>query len=349
MARVRLTRDEFFGKLTGLDEAGLQKALWTLYWRGSGPMRERIEALIDPTAMPAQPDPGAALPDAGDVLAEVTEFAALARKGAYLAGDRRVSPKARTRWRFTFKRLADLSVKALASDDVASAATATATLIDLACETLGYDYFRSDDPMEAARFVVSDAAAALWTATRREDGFTAFAARAAPELVRWESRYGWTRRGDGRVAEHETTLADMIAKLLPTPDAWSAFTDHYLLALDAAETAGRHGRRHSPNRRAEDLSAWHELVLEHLDGDDGRLDRLVHHPALAGPERTFLQARLAERRGDREDARRLVRTCLDEVPGHRDFQALAEQIGAHQPRTNSRRPEVASTLAPGRG
>ena len=39
---------------------------------------------------------------------------------------------------------------------------ALALLIDVACETRGVDYFRSEDPMAAARSVVSDAAALLW-------------------------------------------------------------------------------------------------------------------------------------------------------------------------------------------
>jgi hypothetical protein len=38
--------------------------------------------------------------------------------------------------------------------------------VDLADETRGYDYFHSDDPMEAARFIVSDAVALLWGTVR---------------------------------------------------------------------------------------------------------------------------------------------------------------------------------------
>ena len=29
----RMNREEFFGKLTGLDEERLKRALWNLYWR----------------------------------------------------------------------------------------------------------------------------------------------------------------------------------------------------------------------------------------------------------------------------------------------------------------------------
>jgi hypothetical protein len=43
MPAHRMNRDEFYRKLAPLDEERLKKALWTLYWRGSAPMRERIE------------------------------------------------------------------------------------------------------------------------------------------------------------------------------------------------------------------------------------------------------------------------------------------------------------------
>lgn len=91
---------------------------------------------------------------------EVDEFVSLARSGAYLGGDRRVSPRERSRWRFTFKRLAAEAQDALRAEDAEPAASALEQLIDLAREADGYDYFRSDDPVAAAGFVVSDVAAA---------------------------------------------------------------------------------------------------------------------------------------------------------------------------------------------
>ena len=117
------------------------------------------------------------------VLDEVREFAELARAGAYLAGDRRVSPKERTRWRVTFRRLAADAEAALRAADPAPAEEALALIIDLACEMKGYQYFRSEDPVEAARFVVSDAATLLWETVRDRHGFGAFAQRAAPQLL----------------------------------------------------------------------------------------------------------------------------------------------------------------------
>ena len=87
-------------------------------------------------------------------------------------------------------------------------------LIELACELRGYDYFRSEDPIEAARFVVSDATALLWSRVQSQLGFSEFAQRAAPQLVRWESRYGWTRYGVGRTREKETSLASVLGRML---------------------------------------------------------------------------------------------------------------------------------------
>ena len=80
-----------------MEATDLKKALWTLYWRGAAPLRERIEAIIDPQRTKV-PDRGVkSPPDPGLVLAEVNQFAALARSGSYLAGDRRVSRQERSR------------------------------------------------------------------------------------------------------------------------------------------------------------------------------------------------------------------------------------------------------------
>jgi len=90
-------------------------------------------------------------PDPGLVLGEVTQFAALARSGSYLAGDRRVSPREqRSRWRETFRRLSEEALDALRGEDVETAGAAVTAMIDLACETRECDYFRSEDPLEAA-------------------------------------------------------------------------------------------------------------------------------------------------------------------------------------------------------
>jgi|JI10StandDraft_1071094.scaffolds.fasta_scaffold118407_2 hypothetical protein len=221
MPTDRLGRDEFFAKLSGLDEAALRKALWTLYWRGPAAQRQRIEALVEPQggagrARSVPPTP----PDATAVLAEVKAFAALARSGAYLGRSRQVSPKERTRWRLTFRRLVQTALATLPGEGDDAAGRAVATLVDLACETKGTDFFRSEDPVEAARFVVSDAVRALWVRTREIEG-DAFTATATRQLLRWESEYGWTRGGFGWVAERELPLATVLAGMLDSPAVWA--------------------------------------------------------------------------------------------------------------------------------
>lgn len=331
MADKRLNKDQFFGKLAELDEAGLKTALWTLYWRGSAPMRERIESVIDPRTEAIRKVAAARPPDAAEVLHDVLDFVTLAQSGAYLGGDRRVSPKERSRWRFTFRRLAERARDALTGEDVVSAAEAMEALIDLACETQRYELFRSEDPIEAARFVVSDEVAVLWARLLKEYGLAGFAPRAASQLVRWEREYGWTRMGWGWVGERERRLGQVVAELLPVPDSWGEFVDAYLLALDEAargDQRSRHG--HAASRRADALASWHGMLLDQLLGSDheDRLDRIIEHPALTGPEQAFLQARLTELRGERDAARALVRQCLAALPGHPGFRAFAERIGA---------------------
>ena len=184
----RMDREQFFAVTSGLDREGLQKTLWNLYWRGTASMRERIEAELASGDCAHPPRPAKALPDPATVRSEVAEFAELARSGAYLGGNRRVSPRERSRWRFTFKRLATEAQDAMRAEDAKPAASALEQLIDLACDARDYDYFRSDDPVAAAGFVVSDVAAVLWKSVWERQGFQAFAETAAPQLIRWESR-----------------------------------------------------------------------------------------------------------------------------------------------------------------
>lgn len=340
MPMKRMNREEFFTKLAPLDDDRLRKALWNLYWRGTAQMRERIETELEPLPKGRRQRQPKQAPDAGLVLMEVQDFAALARSGAYIGGTRRVTPRERTRWRFTFQRLAAEARDSLRHDDIDSAAAAVEQLIDLAQEMKDHDYFRSEDPIEAARFVVSDVVSALWAALRDRHGFEGFAERAAPQLVRWESRYGWTRGGWGRTAEKEVPLATVLPPMLPIPDTWVTFADHYLLALDRVRTTNSQPQRvtrstsdRARKERTANLARWHQLLLERLtDYDAGDLlDKLVAHPALAGPELTFLQARLAHLRGDSDRARKLVHQSLEKLPGHQGFLDLAAEVGATLP------------------
>jgi hypothetical protein len=284
----RMDRAQFFTKLAPMDEEHLRKTLWNLYWRGTAAVRQRIEAELEPGRTPPRVEPERVDPDS--VLDEVRDFVALARSGAYIAGDRRVSPKQRSGWRFTFRQLLADARTALLTDDGSAGAIALEALIDLACEVRDVDYFRSDDPMEAAKIVVSDEVALLWSRILERRGFPAFAEQAAGQLIRWESRYGWTRSGFGQMAEKETSLATVLADLLPVPDAWTTFTDAYLAELDRLAAPGRATptrpwQTHDYERnRTESLAEWHSQVVERLvDGEAAYPPRPADHQS--GPRR----------------------------------------------------------------
>jgi hypothetical protein len=225
----------------------------------------------------------------------------------------------------------------------APAQQAVARIVDLACGTRRYDYFHSDDPVEAAKFVVSEAVAALWESVLRRDGFAVFTGLVPEQLIRWESDYGWTRRGYGQVAERETSLAAPLARLLATPDMWRTFAEAYLEALDAAGREDPKRPRtvygtfdatlNQRRERTDDLAAWHDMLLDRFAGtpEDELLNRLVASPALAGPGLIFLQAKIAERRGDTIQAAALVTKCLKELPGSHEYQDFAVEVGAEMP------------------
>jgi hypothetical protein len=254
----RMDRTQFFDRLATLDEERLKKVLWNLYWRGTAAARQRIESELDP----AGPRPRRAeieIVDPEQTLSEVREFVELARSGAYLGGDRRVAPRDRTRWRFIFQRHVRDAELSLRHDDVTDGARAMELLIDLALEMRDYDYFRSEDPIEAARIVVSDEVSLLWSRVLGQLGFDEFARSAAPQLVRWESRFGWTRTGFGQTRDKEASLAAVAARLLTLPDRWVTFADCYLDALDSAaqrtpiSPPGRRSSDRSGQQRADEL------------------------------------------------------------------------------------------------
>jgi hypothetical protein len=344
MVANRMNREEFYAAMAPSDEARLRKIIWTLYWRGDARLRERIEdELRSPDQPKVKAKMGVPAPDA--VLNEVLAFVKLARDGAYMAGDRRVHRTERSQWRVTFRRLAGEALAALQADNPGPAQQAVAEIVDLACETGTYDYFHSDDPVGAAKFVVSDAVSALWESVLRHDGFAAFTRRVPEQLIRWEAEYGWTRSGYGQVPERETALAVVLARLLTTPDMWRTFTEAYITALDADGRAAPQRSRfvyasfdfdesgYRRQERAKDLSVWHELLLDHFGAgpEDELLDRLAASPGLAGPELTFLRARIAERRGERAQAAALVTECLKELPGHPAYLDFAVETGAKLP------------------
>jgi hypothetical protein len=344
----RMKRDVFFAKVGGLDADRLRHVLWNLYHRGGSALRERIEGLLDPD----KPGRGAVArekPDASFLREEAEEFCRHARSGAYMGGTRDVSPSERIRWRHTFRRLVDSAVWCLGHGEFEEGAGALDQLLGVLCEASDIDYFHSEDAVQAAKLVVSDVVRTLWKASLEHEGFPAFAHRAAPQLLRWERAFGWTRYGEGAVADKETPLASVLAGLLTLLDMWVTLADSYLRALDAeTEASGRaqeagaahwpHVERNAREERTRNLARWHGALLERLAGTDGedRLDGLVQHPALDGPEKTFLQARLAHARSDAPRARALATRCLESLPGHEGFLAFADSIGGPVPASAKR-------------
>jgi hypothetical protein len=276
-----MNREEFLAKLAALDRDQLDRVMWNLYWRGPAAFRERIESELSPVEAELRKRTASQPPDPAMVLADVSEFAELARAGAYMAGDRRVTPRERTRWRLTFRRLADQACAALRAPEPDRAAEALTLLIDLANDMGESDYFHSADPVDAAGFVLSDAAALLWEFTRDRYGFAAFADLAAPQLTRWESRHGWTRSGYGKTSEKEISLAQVLNNMLRTPDTWAGFAQRYLTALDQLDGAAS-GSAYARRYRADRLAQWHQMLTDHLAGgpDEALADRLRNHPAL---------------------------------------------------------------------
>ena len=347
---TRMNREQFAAATAGLDEAELRKALWTVYWRGTAAVRERIEEILSPDPAGAARRAAAQTPDPDQVLGAVQEFTGLVRSGAYIAGSRAVRPKERSQWRFTFRRLLAESRAALAAQDPAGGEAALTEMIDLACQLRDYEYVRSEDPIEAAAVVVSDEIAVLWRHLLDHRGFAGFAAPAAEQFLRWESRYGWTRGGWGTISERESRLTDVMAGLLTVPDTWVTFTQHYLQVLDGlapppVPERGRvrsyqtEQRRREHDRRvaqrAETMIDWHLMLLDRFADteDEALVDRLAGHAALGGPEQTYFRARLAQVRGDLPAARQLIHQALERLPGHSGFLAFAREIDAPLPPT----------------
>jgi hypothetical protein len=222
--------------------------------------------------------------------------------------------------------------------------------LDALVEEATVDAYSDDEQLGGFAVMIEDNLAALWESVLRHDGFAAFVGRAPEQLIRWEADYGWTRRGYGQVAEKETPLAVPLAWLLTTPDMWRTFAESYLAALEVAGRADPKRPRtvygtfdetsYRRKERADDLAAWHEMLLDRFAGtpEDDLLDRLVASPALAGPELNFLRARLAERRGDVSQAATLVTKCLKEMPGRQAYLDFAVKVGAELP---SRAREIA--------
>lgn len=93
--------------------------------------------------------------------------------------------------------------------------------------------------------------------------------------------------------------------MLSAPDAWTAFADRYLDALDeiarseVSKSAFSRSRGSFPAsdyaraQRTRDLAQWHALLTERLAGSEAedRLGRLARHAALDRPELTSVRSR----------------------------------------------------------
>jgi len=134
--------------------------------------------------------------------------------------------------------------------------------------------------LEAAGFVLSDVAALVWEFTRDRHGFAAFADLTAPQLIRWESRYGWTRSGCGKTSGKEISLARVLASMPRTADMWTGFAESYLNALDHLASAERRspaskrgydfysgsGSTYARDHRTDCLAEWHQTLFGSASG-----------------------------------------------------------------------------------
>lgn len=122
------------------------------------------------------------MPDPERVRRAVGELVALAQSGAYMAGDRRVHHTERSRWRITFRRHVADARAALAAPDPAPAEESLEQLIGLAVLLENGGYVHSEDPVAAARIVISDLVADLWSSVLRLRGMEAFADQAMSQF-----------------------------------------------------------------------------------------------------------------------------------------------------------------------
>lgn len=338
---ARWSRSEFLTRTAAADADGLRKVLWNLYWRGPAALRARIEDELSPGQKERRKERRREEQrvDPDELLAEVSELCDLAREGAYLGGSRAVSPKQRSQWRLTFRRLIDEAARLIAQGPSEEGCQAMESLLDLALEAMRLDYFRTQDPLAAMNLVVSDQVHLLWTARRTQGPFPVFAQRAMAQMVRWESPHGWTREGLGAVVGREVALATVLSGLMVGGEAWPAVAGAYLAALTEAGREGSRrprdewSRKFERSERASRLHDWHMVLLDRLFGTEaeGLLDRLVRHTALSGAHIQIVEAHLAHRRGDVARARTLTTACLEELPGHKDIFRFAVKIGAPVP------------------
>lgn len=345
---TRLKKEELLAKLAPLEDGRLRQLLCEVYRGGPDTVRARIEAVISPEATAARPDPE----DAGAVLDGVRAFLDLVDADAFLFG-REVSPKRKTQWRHEYRKAFEDLARLLSSPAVERASALLEEAIELATRVDANTHFRSEDPNEAAKVVVSDQVAALWTSYSLREGVPGLLSRALPQLWAWERQYGWTR-GFGSVAGRERALGDVLAGLLTVRPAWERAASAWRELLDArhAESAppaqvtrGKQARplkpwelerfeserRRQRERRAMNLCSWHTHLAEQLGGDDPLVQAVLDHPAVDAPYTWLVKAKVAEKRGALTELRALIERGLDRLPGFDELVLIGLRAGIELP------------------
>ncbi len=135
------------------------------------------------------------------------------------------------------------------------------------------------------------APAALWQTVLAEHGFARFAERAVPQLIRWESAYGWSNgTGAGKVAEREIALADVLAPMLTTPVMWTGFADAYLAGLDRIAAADG-----PPGGQGDEL-LWSGPGTERADAEPRAVERAAVRPSMGNALSGWRTRLVTERR-----------------------------------------------------
>ena len=337
----RMDKTAFLKKLEGRSVDELRTLLWTAYWRGTAVTRERIEESLNPQEVIKQREVDAWV-DPKECLREVTSFCARARAGDYMRGARDLGRKEVSGWRLTFRRLFDDSARLLQQPDTANEFRPLVHLLDFTHDLKDWNYFRTQDPVEAAKIVFSDRVETLWRSRIDHAGFGVFLKEAPAQLLAWESPGGWTRY-DGSATEKQRPLTAVILRLLPGHDSVLAFVRNYLIALEAmgprAATPQESKVRSSNPRyewenacrhRSERLEHWHKALLERFVGseDEPLIDRILTNRALDGPYTWHLLGRLRLQQGRRSEAKALVKRALDRLPGATSIQATALELAS---------------------
>lgn len=333
----------FLEKIGGRSSEELRTLLWTAYWRGTAAARERIEALLNPQEAIQKRETNAWV-DPEECLQEVERFVTRARDGDYLRGARDLGRKEVSGWRLTFRRLFNDSTRILQQPDTADDARSLVYLLEFTHDLKDWVYFRTEDPVEAAKIVFSDRVEALWISRIEQAGFGAFLTEAPAQLIRWENPWGWTCY-QGATSEKERSLTQVLIRLLPGADALVAFARGYLAALGALSPRDAPPQKQkllgsnihdewdkACGCRANRLDHWHHLLMERLvdSGDVALLERILAHPALNGPETWHILARLRIQQGKREEAQALVQKALKRLPGAQAIKATALELSIRE-------------------